>query len=62
MKTLKLPVSNFTWISQEKLKQMSSDYILNLPAQDDVGFAFEVDLVYPKHLHMVNHFFKFPKK
>ena len=56
METLKLPVSNFTWISREKLKQMSSDYILNLPAQDDVGFAFEVDLVYPKHLHMVKPF------
>ena len=53
METLKLPVSNFVWVSKEKLKQMTSDYIINLPAQDDVGYAFEVDLLYPDHLHKV---------
>ena len=53
METLKLPVSNFAWVSKEKLRQMTTDYIINLPAQSDVGYAFEVDLLYPNHLHKV---------
>ena len=53
METLKLPVSNFAWVPKEKLQQMTSDYIINLPAQSNVGYTFEVDLIYPNHLHKV---------
>ena len=53
METLKLPVSNFTWLSKQELRQMSSDDIMNLSAQDDIGYAFEVDMEYPIHLHKV---------
>ena len=53
METLKLPVSNFAWVPKETLRQMTSDYIINLPAQDEIGYAFEVDLQYPNHLHKV---------
>ena len=57
METLKLPVSNFAWVPKEKLRQMTSDYIINLPAQGDIGYAFEVDLTYPNHLHEVKKYF-----
>ena len=53
METLKLPVSNFTWVSKKEMRHMTSKNIINLPAQDDIGFAFEVDLQYPKYLHKV---------
>ena len=53
METLKLPVSHFTWLSKEEIRQMTAKDIINLPAQDDVGYAFEVDLKYPNYLHEV---------
>ena len=53
METLKLPVSNFAWLSKKDIQKMTTDYILNLPAQDETGYAFEVDLQYPNHLHKV---------
>ena len=55
METLKLPVSNFAWVPKDKLQQMTSEYIINLPAQSNVGYAFEVDLTYPDHLHKVKY-------
>ena len=59
MDTLKLPVSNFAWVSKRELRQMTSAYITNLPAQDKIGYAFEVDLQYPNHLHQVIIFINF---
>ena len=53
METLKLPVSNFVWLAKEKVRRMSAQDILNLPSQNDIGYAFEVDLLYPDHLHKV---------
>ena len=51
METLKLPVSDFTWVNQNDLKKWTSNDVLKLEAQGDVGYAFEVDLRYPSHLH-----------
>ena len=59
METLKLPVSNFAWVPKEELRQMTSDYIINLPSQDDEGYAFEVDLTYPNHLHKVKNYLQY---
>ena len=53
METLKLPVSNFAWVSKEELQQITSKDIMDLPAQSGTGFAFEVDLQYPNYLHKV---------
>ena len=54
METLKLPVSNFQWVPDNERKRMTAESILKMSAQDDVGYAFEVDLEYPEHLHKVN--------
>lgn len=51
METLKLPVSDFEWVD---VKNWTSQDILRIPPQGDVGYAFEVDLHYPSHLHKVN--------
>ena len=53
METLKLPVSNFAWLSEKDIRQMTPEKIMKLPAQDATGYAFEVDLEYPNHLHKV---------
>ena len=53
METLKLPVSNFVWLSEKDILQMTPEKIMSLLPQDDVGYAFEVDLEYPHHLHKV---------
>ena len=53
METLKLPVSNFAWLTKKEVQHMTSEKIINLPAQDDIGYAFEVDLQYPNYLHKV---------
>ena len=54
METLKLPVSNFRWVPPAERKRMTAESILKIPPQDDIGYAFEVDLEYPEHLHKVN--------
>ena len=53
METLKLPVSNFVWVPKKEIRQMTSDFIMNLSTQDDIGYAFEVDMHYPSYLHEV---------
>ena len=53
METLKLPVSDFAWLSKKEIRQLTSEDIINLPPQSDIGFAFEVDLQYPNYLHKV---------
>ena len=51
METFKLPVGNFEWIPKDKLKSWTAKDILKLPVQSEVGYAFEVDLFYPKKYH-----------
>ena len=53
METLKLPVSNFVWLTKKEVQHMTAKNIIRLSAQDDIGYAFEVDLQYPNHLHKV---------
>ena len=53
METFKLPTSNFEWLGKKELGEMTTEAILKLPSQDEVGYAFEVDLKYPPHLHGV---------
>ena len=57
METLKLPVSNFKWVPKSEFKRWTAKDIINMPSQDDTGYAFEVDLHYPSHLHQVNPIF-----
>ena len=51
METFKLPVGNFEWVPEENLKSCTARDILKLPTQGDIGYAFEVDLEYPKKYH-----------
>ena len=55
METLKLPVSDFEWV--ENVKSWTTEDILAIPPQGDIGYTFEVDLHYPSNLHKVHCFF-----
>ena len=54
METLKLPDSNFEWVAKKDLEKWTAKDIIKIPSQDETGYAFEVDLHYPPHLHPVN--------
>ena len=57
METLKLPVSNFEWVAKRDFERWMAEDIINIPSQDETGYAFEVDLHYPSHLNPVNPIF-----
>lgn len=47
-----LPHSEFTWVSEDELQQLSDPTkIQNLDDEGDYGYLFEVDLEYPSELH-----------
>ncbi len=54
METLKLPVSDFEWVAKKDLEKWTAKDIIKISSQDETGYAFEVDLHYPSHLHPVN--------
>ena len=56
METHMLLVNNFKWVPKKEIKSWTTADILNLPSQSRVGYAFEVDLLYPKKYHEVNNF------
>ncbi|XP_031355166.1 uncharacterized protein LOC116179510 [Photinus pyralis] len=46
-----LPLNNFKWLSESKLKSLTPEAILNISDNADEGLILEVDLSYPQHLH-----------
>ena len=53
METLKLPTSDFRWLSPGETRRMNAESILKIAPQEETGYAFEVDLTYPADLHEV---------
>lgn len=51
METFKLPVGDFEWIEKDQLNTWTAKDIMKLPSQSETGYAFEVDLYYPKKYH-----------
>ena len=47
----RLPHSNFQWIDQNTLQTWTSDTILQLDDDGEIGYLCEVDLEYPDSLH-----------
>ena len=48
----KLPVRNFKWINE--LYIFTEDFIKNYDENRDIGYIFEVDVDYPKNIHMLH--------
>jgi len=48
-----LPHSEFSWVDEDELRYFSdSRNILNLEDEGEWGYLFEVDLIYPRELHV----------
>lgn len=64
-----LPIGNYKWVADDCEDDADNVYrsslfsdadaILNLPDDSDIGYIFEVDLEYPKHLHDTHNDFSF---
>ena len=46
-------MGNFEWVPEKQLESWTAEDILNIPTQGETGYAFEVDMIYPKKYHKV---------
>lgn len=63
--TQPLPLREYEWVSDDDdiAAAANVDAILNLPDDSDIGYIFEVDIIYPESLHMKHDNFAFcPEK
>ena len=53
-KSQKLPVGNFEWIEKDDISKIDEKFIKEHDENSDKGYSFEVDVEYPKNLHMLH--------
>ena len=53
-KSQKLPVDGFKWIEKNDLLKFDENFIKNYNENSDIGYILEVDIEYPKSLHMLH--------
>ena len=46
-------MGNFEWVPEKQLESWTAEQILNIPTQGEIGYAFEVDMIYPKKYNKV---------
>ena len=47
----KLPVDGFRWLDSDKINEIIEEFMKNYNENDNKGYIFEVDVIYPKRLH-----------
>ena len=50
----KLPVRNFKWLDENGISKFNDELIKKYDEDSDIGYIFEVDIEYPKHIHMLH--------
>ena len=50
----KLPVGNFKWLDKDDLSKFNDKLIKKYDENSDIGYVFEVDVEYPKHIRMLH--------
>ena len=50
----KLPVRNFKWLHENEISKFNDEFIKNYDEDGDIGYIFEVDIEYPKHIRMLH--------
>ena len=53
VKHLSYPWKNLSGCRKSNSNHGTAEDILNIPTQGDIGYAFEVDMIYPKKYHKV---------
>ena len=49
----KLPIRNFKWLDIEDISKFNDELIKKYHENSDIGYIFEVDVEYPKHIRML---------
>ena len=50
----KLPVRNFKWTEKDYISKFNDELIKKYDENSDIGYIFEVDIEYPKHICMLH--------
>ena len=50
----KLLARNFKWIEKDYLSKFNDKLIKKFDENSDIGYILEVDVEYPKHIHMLH--------
>ena len=54
----KLPVRNFKWLDKDDISKFNDELIKKYDENSDIGYIFEVDVEYPKHIRKIYHFYQ----
>ena len=50
----KLPIRNFKWLDKDDISKFNDELIKKYDENSDIGYIFEVDIEYPKHIRMLH--------
>ena len=50
----KLPIRNFKWLDKDDISKFNDELIKKYDENSDIGYIFEVDIEYPKHVRMLH--------
>ena len=50
----KLPIRNFEWLDKDEISKFNDELIKKYDENSDIGYIFEVDVEYPKHIRMLH--------
>ena len=46
----KLPITNFKWLDKDEISKFNDELIKKYDENSDIGYIFEVNIEYPKHI------------
>ena len=49
-----LPIRNFKWLDKDDISKFNDELIKRYNENKDIGYIFEVDIEYPKHICMLH--------
>ena len=50
----KLPIRNFKWLDKDDISRFNDELVKKYDENSDIGYIFEVDIEYPKHIRMLH--------
>ena len=50
----KLPVGNFKWSDEDEISKFNDELIKRYDENSDIGYIFEVNVEYSKHIRMLH--------
>ena len=50
----KLPIRSFKWLDKDEISKFNDELIKKIDEKSDIGYIFQVDVEYPKHIRMLH--------